>query len=222
MTDEVSEPAPPTDNTVVTSVDNLARPPANETQPVTSENVLDSTGDAEEAETKYSMLNPELKAVRRIIADDLEWSLRIVPALTDLALNSLVKSFDTNPKYNELLNKHRHQLLNNLPTNVPLKVTAPLIEDESYWQKCCKEKWPICDIKKYDNSWKRFYFEKHVEEIIENIVPAKDDTKKLFEYINLGMFNRLESKHIDLKMKLKHIFGFSFLIQEHNMLNDSI
>jgi hypothetical protein len=181
MSESAPSPVPPQDNTVV--------PPTTEGGQVTDENTLSPTEDAVQTEIKYSMLNPELKPVRRIISDDLEWSLRIVPALTDLALNSLVQSFDTNPKYDELLDKHRQQLLKSLPTNIPLKVTAPLIEEEKYWEKCCKEKWPICDIKQYDNSWKRFYFEKNIEEIIENFVPAKTDTKQLYEYVNLGMFN---------------------------------
>jgi hypothetical protein len=181
MSETAASPAPPVDNAVV--------PPPTEGGQVTDENTTSPTEDAAQTEIKYSMLNPELKPVRRIIADDLEWSLRIVPALADLALNSLVQSFDTNPKYDELLDKHRQQLLKSLPTNIPLKVTAPLIEEENYWEKCCKEKWPVCDIKQYDNSWKRFYFEKHIEEIIENFIPAKTDTKQLFEYVNLGMFN---------------------------------
>jgi hypothetical protein len=151
-----------------------------------NENLTSPNNDTAQDDVKYSMLNPELKPIRRIIADDLEWSLRIVPALTDLALNSLVQSFDTSPKYDELIDKHREQLLKTLPTRVPLKVTAPLIDDETYWQRCCKEKWSICDIALYDHSWKRFYFEKNIEEIIENFIPAKTDTKKLFEYVDLG------------------------------------
>jgi hypothetical protein len=34
-------------------------------------------------------------------------NLRIAPALTGLAVNFLVQSFDINPKYDELLDKHR-------------------------------------------------------------------------------------------------------------------
>ncbi|CAF1199066.1 unnamed protein product [Rotaria sordida] len=52
--------------------------------------------------------------------------------LTDLALNSLGQSFNTNSKYDELLDKHRQHLLQSLPTNTPLKVTALLIEEENH------------------------------------------------------------------------------------------
>lgn len=187
MSEQAASPAPPVDNNTVAPPETTVPTTTTTEAPlVNDENTTSPIDDAVQAEVKYSMLNPELKPVRRIIADDLEWSLRIVPALTDLALNSLVQSFDTTPKYDELLDKHRDQLLKTLPTNVPLKVTAPLIEDENYWQKCCKEKWPICDIKQYDNSWKRFYFEKNIEEIIENFVPGETDLKQLFEYVDLG------------------------------------
>lgn len=174
------------DQSTATPADDTAVQSAVGTHPPVEETAASPIEDAVQAEVKYSMVNPELKAVRRIIADDPDWSLRIVPALTDLALKSLVHSFDTSPKYDELLDKHREQLLKNLPTQVPLKVTAPLIDDDKYWEKCCKEKWPICDIKQYDNSWKRLYFEKNIEEIIENFVPGKDDLKSLFEYVDLG------------------------------------
>ncbi|CAF1278297.1 unnamed protein product [Rotaria magnacalcarata] len=221
MTDEASKPAPP-----ATTADNTVVPPTIETQPSAEENVRSLTDDAIQAEVKYSMLNPELKPVRRIIADDLEWSLRIVPPLTDLALNSLVKSFDTNPKYDQLLDKHRNQLLKSLPTTVPLKVTAPLIEDETYWQKCCKEKWPICDIKLYGNSWKRFYFEKHIEEIIENFIPAQTDVKQLFDYVNLGAqyVKRLDIKQllppVEMQDKILQNEDEFFDDDDENELND--
>ncbi|CAF0840849.1 unnamed protein product [Rotaria sp. Silwood1] len=219
MSEETANPVP-------SAVENAVVPPTTENQPVTNENLISPTEDAIQTEIKYSMLNPELKPVRRIIADDLEWSLRIVPALTDLALNSLVKSFDTNPKYDELLDKHRNQLLKSLPTQVPLKVTAPLIEDENYWEKCCKEKWPICDIKQYDNSWKRFYFEKHIEEIIENFVPAQTDMKQLFEYVNLGAqyVKRLDIKQllppVEVQDKILQNEDEFFDDDEENELND--
>ncbi|CAF0894427.1 unnamed protein product, partial [Didymodactylos carnosus] len=138
------------------------------------------------AELRQSLVNPELKPIRRIIAEDIEWSLRIVPTLTDLSLNSIVKNFDTHPKHDELLTEHRQQLLKSLSTQVPLKVTAPLIQDEQYWKRCCLEKWPVCDVKLYDNSWKRLYFEKTVEDIIEHFVPSTGDPKRLYEYIELG------------------------------------
>lgn len=175
----------------------VAPPPPEQPGPVVPETAASPTQDALQEEVKYSMLNPELKPIRRIIADDLEWSLHIVPPLTDLALNSIVKSFDTSPTYEELMNKHREQLLKSLPTDVPLKVTAPLIEDEDYWKRCCKEKWSICDTADYDGSWKRMYFEKNIEEIIENFVPAKSDTKALFEYVDLGTVEGQTSFSID-------------------------
>jgi hypothetical protein len=214
MSELSQSPVPPVDNKVVQP----SHPETiSEVQPVTDENAISSAEDAAQAETKYSMLNPELKPVRRIISDDLEWSLRIVPPLTDLALNSLVQSFDTSPKYDELLDKHRDQLLKSLPTSVPLKVTAPLIEDENYWKKCCKEKWPICDIKQYDNSWKRFYFEKNIEEIIENFVPAKTDTKQLFEYVDLGA---RYVKRIDIKQLLPPVEMQDKILQNEDEIYD--
>ena len=42
-------------------------------------------------------------------------------------------------------------------------MTANLVDDEGYWQKCCKAKWDLCDISQHGNNWKRMFFEKTVE-----------------------------------------------------------
>lgn len=44
-----------------------------------------------------------------------------------------------------------------------LRVTSNLVSDESYWQRCCKSRWEVCDVAKHDNSWKRMYFERNLE-----------------------------------------------------------
>jgi hypothetical protein len=49
-----------------------------------------------------------------------------------LKLPTNVRCIEISSKYNELLDKHRQQLLESLPTNIPLKVTALLIEEENY------------------------------------------------------------------------------------------
>ena len=110
-------------------------------------------------------VNPasDLRQMRRIIAEDPDWSLATVPLLTDLCLDNIITNFDEHPTLNELLPKHKTKVLELLSTTIPLKVTAPLVEDEGYWQKCCKATWDICDISKHGNNWKRMFFEKTVQ-----------------------------------------------------------
>ena len=73
-------------------------------------------------------------------------------------------------------------------------MTAKLIEDEGYWRRCCKARWDICDVSSYGNSWKRMYFEKNLQQIIEHFVPETTDTRELDETMALSAnyVNRLE------------------------------
>lgn len=43
--------------------------------------------------TGYATLNPHAKDIRRVIAEDEEWSLKTVPLLKDLTLDHIVKNF---------------------------------------------------------------------------------------------------------------------------------
>ena len=69
---------------------------------------------------------------------------------------------------------------------LPLKVTANLVDDEGYWQRCCKARWQICDVSAYGNSWKRMYFERNLQSIVENFVPENTDVTELNETIPLS------------------------------------
>lgn len=59
------------------------------------------------------------------------------------------------------------------------RVTAPLIEEEKYWEKCCRAQWSLCIIADYGGSWKRMFFEKYIKQEIEKFVPQQDDEKQV-------------------------------------------
>ncbi len=87
---------------------------------------------------------------------------------------------------NDLLPKHKLKVLEKISTKIPIKVTANLVEDEGYWQRCCKATWPICDVSAYGGSWKQMYFERNMQRIIENFVPESTDPTELTETIPLS------------------------------------
>ena len=87
---------------------------------------------------------------------------------------------------NDLLPKHKTKVLEKISTNIPLKVTANLIDDEDYWQRCCKANWETCDVSVYGDSWKRMFFEKNLERIIEHFVPESTDPTELNETLQLS------------------------------------
>ena len=69
-----------------------------------------------------------------------------------------------------LLPKHKLKVLSKISEKLPLSVTANLIQDEGYWERCSKARWEkgddpvarweICDVVQYGGSWKRMFFER--------------------------------------------------------------
>lgn len=103
------------------------------------------------------------RQMRRIIAEDPDWSLATVPLLTELCVKHIVGNFEDNPILDDLLPKHKSKVLDALSTEIAMKVTANLVSDEGYWKRCCKTRWEVCDINGHGNSWKRMYFERNLE-----------------------------------------------------------
>lgn len=126
------------------------------------------------------------RQMRRIIAEDPDWSLATVPLLTELCVKHIVGNFEDNPILDDLLPKHKSKVLDALSTEIAMKVTANLVSDEGYWKRCCKARWEVCDINGHGNSWKRMYFERNLEGIIENFVPETTDPALLNETLKLS------------------------------------
>lgn len=99
---------------------------------------------------------------------------------------SFVIPFSEYPKLDELLPKYKAKVLEKIAVDLPLKVVAHLVTDEGYWKRCCKAGWKVCDVSKYGNSWKRMYFERHLEHMIEHFVPESTDTAELMETLPLA------------------------------------
>ena len=113
-----------------------------------------------------------------------------------------------NPILKGLHPKDKTKVLDKIDTKIPLKVTAHLVEDESYWKRCCKQKWQVCDVSTYGGSWKRMFFEKYMENLIENFVPESTNEDKIESAIPLAAryIRRLNIKQLlpPVKDSVKH------------------
>jgi len=119
---------------------------------------------------------PEEAAVtRRIIAEDPKWTLSTVPLLSELMLKKIVTDFKKFPHLADLpTEKQRSLVLKSLPVTLPLKVTTNLIDDEDYWKRACRDRWPLMLPNEDKESWKQMYFENHFKRIIEFYLPRDD------------------------------------------------
>ncbi|XP_054618221.1 dynein regulatory complex subunit 5 [Dunckerocampus dactyliophorus] len=132
-----------------------------------------------------STLIADSRRLRRIIAENPNWSLGLVPFLSNLCLECIVKNFEGTPIYEELRPSQREFVQERLSTSLPLPVTANLIDDGIYWRRCCEQRWDICDVSHYGHSWKRMFFERHLENIIEHFIPETTHSKTVTEFIPL-------------------------------------
>uniref|UniRef100_A0A8C6FJS8 Dynein regulatory complex subunit 5 n=1 Tax=Moschus moschiferus TaxID=68415 RepID=A0A8C6FJS8_MOSMO len=126
-----------------------------------------------------------VRRMRRIIAEDAEWSLAIVPLLTELCIQHIVKNFQNNPILKQLLPEHQKKVLSHLSPDLPLAVTANLIDDESYWRRCCTQRWPVCHVDNHGGSWKRMFFELHLENLLKHFIPNTTDPAVILNLLPL-------------------------------------
>ena len=56
-----------------------------------------------------------------------------------------------------------------LPTDLPLDVTASQIADDYYWERCATERWKNCQVTEHGGKWKRLYLERNLEDEIEQL-----------------------------------------------------
>ncbi|XP_069371809.1 dynein regulatory complex subunit 5 isoform X2 [Paralichthys olivaceus] len=127
----------------------------------------------------------DCRRLRRTIAEDPLWSLALVPSLSHLCLQSIVRDFEEHPVYEQLSPIQRDFIHERLPSSVPLSVTANLINDGVYWMRCCKQQWTLCDVSHYGQSWKRMFFERRLEGMIELFIPGVTETKTILEMVPL-------------------------------------
>uniref|UniRef100_A0A8C3A7E6 T-complex-associated-testis-expressed 1 n=1 Tax=Cyclopterus lumpus TaxID=8103 RepID=A0A8C3A7E6_CYCLU len=127
----------------------------------------------------------DFRRSRRIIAEDQDWSLTLVPCLSDLCLQSIVRNFEEKPIFEDLRPIHKDFVQERLSTYLPLHKTANLISDGVYWKRCCKQRWDICDLNHYGHSWKQMFLERHMENIIELFIPNVTELKTVLEMVPL-------------------------------------
>ncbi|KAM6182302.1 dynein regulatory complex subunit 5 [Erethizon dorsatum] len=128
---------------------------------------------------------PSFRRMRRIIAEDTEWSLAIVPLLMELCIQNIIRNFQKNPILKQLCPEDQQKVLSHLPPDLPLAVTANLIDDEGYWRRCCTQRWPVCHVAWHGNSWKRLFFERHLQGLLSHFIPGTTDPSTILDLLPL-------------------------------------
>lgn len=94
--------------------------------------------------------------------------LEFVRPLSELCLRAAALHFRHRPTFAGVPEKFKDRLAALIPTDLPLNVSAPLIDSEIYWKRCAADLFQTVVPADHGNSWKQLFFEKTVEEALEN------------------------------------------------------
>ncbi|CAN9507808.1 unnamed protein product [Ophioblennius macclurei] len=139
---------------------------------------------------------------KRIIAEDPSWTLALVPNLSKLCLLTMVNNFEAVvniPIFEKLKPTEKDFIEERLSPSLSLDVTANLVPDGVYWRRCCEQRWKLCDASHYGHSWKRMFFERHLENIIELFIPGVTEPKTI---LNMVPLCRNHVKRLDISRLL--------------------
>lgn len=124
---------------------------------------------------------------RRLRAEDFAWDVGTPPTLVEMCIQFFVSDFTEYKKVISFLEEDNLiLLLETLPTDLPLEIVIPLIQDGVYWMRRCQDTWNINnDVSMYDNSWKRMFTERYVQDLVENEEPGYTDWAEVGKHLKL-------------------------------------
>jgi Leucine Rich repeat len=133
-----------------------------------------------------------------------------VPSLIEISIEVVSKNFALYPslpglKVQNIIDK----IIDQVSTSLPITVTGPYIDHESYWKKACESRWKVVTPNTSGWSWKQTYAERHLQELLNK--HTGDDLKLITEAIMSTRFfifgldiEELPS-HLDLRTLFRNI-----------------
>lgn len=109
----------------------------------------------------------------------------LVTALKDLCIGVVASNFEQRPSLAKLPTKEVQKVVERLPLELPLELAGTLITDDSYWKKRACSRWKNCEISAHGSSWKQLYFERNLQEALEEFDANKasiSDLRRLLTY----------------------------------------
>jgi hypothetical protein len=71
---------------------------------------------------------------------------------------------------NKVPKTYHKQIIELLPPDLPLELAGQAIQDETYWKRRSQARWSNCDTLKHGGSYKQLYFERNLQDAIEECV----------------------------------------------------
>mmetsp|Transcript_23366 Transcript_23366/g.38929 ORF Transcript_23366/g.38929 Transcript_23366/m.38929 type:complete len:436 (-) Transcript_23366:317-1624(-) len=163
--------------------------------------------------TAESSLNDQLRIYKpRTLAREEKKSLMNRPAnpahetLSSKCIHVVVENFGIRPVTEVIPPPQMQEITKLLSTDLSPLIGAKYIYNESYWKRCCVDKygWHNCHLNEHNLLWKQLFFEKLLQETLEDFDAVTEDVEHIYELIDAAMdyiftltFRQLPS-HIEL------------------------
>ena len=163
--------------------------------------------------TSESSLSDQLRRFRpRVIEEEKKSPSKIRPpnqaheTLMQKCVKVVVDNFDKWPVKEIIPPPQMAEITKQLPCDLSPLISARYVYNENYWKRCCVEKygWQNCHLSEHGLLWKQLYFEKLLQEKLEDFDTQTEDLESLYElvdtcldYIFTITFRQLPS-HMDL------------------------
>ena len=84
----------------------------------------------------------------------------------DLCVHEVARAFHKQ-SLQEVPPSYHAQVINLLPLDLPLELAGQAIQHEEYWKQRSAARWTNCDPVKHGMSYKQLYFERNLQDTIE-------------------------------------------------------
>jgi len=140
-------------------------------------------------------------------------------SLVDTCARVVASNFSTMPFLDRVPPRHQDKVIRRLPTDLDLTVAAAYVHSESYWKRCCIEGkgWNDCEILKHGFSWKQTFFERNLQEALEDYDEDRNSNEELIATIKASkdyVFSLTITQlltHPDLAMLFDNLHNLSSL-----------
>lgn len=114
------------------------------------------------------------------------------PALEKLSskcIKVVVENFGSRPVKEVIPPPQMAEITKLLSTNLSPIIGAKYVYNESYWKRCCVDKygWHNCHLNEHNLLWKQLYFEKLLQERLEDFDAQTEELDDIYELIDACM-----------------------------------
>ncbi|KXZ55119.1 hypothetical protein GPECTOR_3g271 [Gonium pectorale] len=103
----------------------------------------------------------------------------LITPLKDLCVKVVAANFESCPTFGPLPDKYVKRIIDILPLDLPLELVGTLISDDDYWRRRSQARWKNCEVAAHGFSWKQLFFERNLQEFLEQFDPAVTDLSSL-------------------------------------------